>query len=89
MTALATNPPVELARYLVAGSERVLRGQRVDGVVRVTDIPATGHGRRYLVERGLTSRAELDALVNDYLDQAARWDAVPVVPAWLDTTSEA
>lgn len=89
MSALATNPPVELGRYRVGDSERVVRGQRVDGVVRVTDIPATGRGRRYLVERGLTSRAELDALVTDYLDQAARWDAVPVIPAWLDTTPEA
>ena len=62
MTALATNPPVELGRYRVGDTERVVRGQRVDGVVRVTDIPAVGHGRRYLVERGLTSRAELDAL---------------------------
>ena len=89
MTALATNPPVELARYQAAGSERVLRGQRVDGVVRVTDIPATGRGRRFLVERELTSHAELNALVADYLDQAARWNAVPVLPAWLDTTREA
>ena len=56
MTALATNPPVELGRYRVGDTERLVRGQRVDGVVRVTDIPAT---------------------------------AVPVVPAWLDTTSEA
>lgn len=89
MTALATNPPVELGRYRTNGTERVVRGQRVDGVVRVTDIPASGHGRRYLVERGLTSKAELDALVDDYLAQAARWDAVPVLPAWLDTTQEA
>ncbi len=85
MSALATNPPVELARYHAAGSERVLRGQRVDGLVRVTDIPATGRGRRYLVERELTSHAELQALIADYLDQAARWDAIPVLPAWLDT----
>ena len=89
MTALATNPPVELARYVVAGSERVLRGQRVDGVVRVTDIPATGRGRRYLVERELTTNAELQALIADYLDEAARWDAIPVLPAWLNTTREA
>ena len=84
MTALATNPPVELARYLVAAGERVLRGQRVDGVVRVTDIPAAGRGRRYLVERELTTNAELQALIADYLDEAARWDAIPVLPAWLD-----
>jgi hypothetical protein len=27
------------------------RGQRVLGVVRVTDAPADGHGRHYLIER--------------------------------------
>ena len=33
---------VELARYTVPAGERVLYGQRVDGVVRVTDVPARG-----------------------------------------------
>lgn len=90
MTARATNPPVDLARYAAEGSERVLRGQRVDGLVRITDVPATGRGRRYLVERGLTSKAELDAIVADYIDQAARWDRIPIVPAWLeDSIAEA
>jgi hypothetical protein len=62
----ATNPAVELARYRVSAGERVLKGQRVLGVVRVTDVPADGEGRRYLVERELISKAELDALVADY-----------------------
>jgi hypothetical protein len=49
-----TGHRVELARYVVSGGEeRILFGQRVDGVVRVTDVPARGHGRAYLVERGL------------------------------------
>jgi hypothetical protein len=44
---------VELARYAVPGArERVLYGQRVDGVVRVVDRPRDG-GRCYLVEREL------------------------------------
>ena len=30
---------VELARYTVTGGERILYGQRIDGVVRVTDRP--------------------------------------------------
>ncbi len=34
-------PRVELARYtLASGQQRILYGQRVDGVVRVTDVPA-------------------------------------------------
>ena len=60
--------------------ERVLYGQRVLGVVRVVDVPADGRGRRYIVERGLTSVDELDAIVADYLQQAAVWDAVPAEP---------
>ena len=62
----------ELARYTVAGAERVLYGQRVDGVVRVTDRPAQPGGRSYLVERELErdGNGALDALVVDYLAQA-------------------
>ena len=47
---------VELARYTVPAGERVLYGQRVNGVVRVTDVPARGRGRAYLVEREASSR---------------------------------
>lgn len=80
-----TNPSVELARYRISAGERVLKGQRVLGVVRVVDIPAEGHGRRYLVERELTSNDELAAIVADYLDQAARHDVVPAGRNPLDT----
>ncbi len=73
----ATNEPVELGRYTISGGERVVMGQRVLGVVRLIDVPAEGRGRRYLIERGLTSMAELEAIVADYLEQAARWDAIP------------
>ena len=76
----ATNEPVELARYRISSGERILRGQRILGVVRVSDVPADGEGRRYLVEREIGSKAELDALVADYLQQAAKWDAPPAVP---------
>ena len=43
MSTATTNPPVELARYTASCGERVIRGQRILGVVRVTDIPAAGH----------------------------------------------
>jgi hypothetical protein len=77
--------PVELGRYRTAHGERILVGQRVCGVVRVSDLPSSGRGRRYLVERELTSKAELDALVADYLAQArAHVDCPMRVPA-LDT----
>ena len=79
----ATNPRVELARYTISAGERVIYGQRVLGVVRLVDIPASGRGRRYVIERGLTSMAELEAIVADYLAQAARWDAPPAEPVCL------
>lgn len=80
----ATNERVELARYRISSGERIVCGQRVDGVVRLVDIPASERGRRYLIERGLTSMRELEAIVADYLDQASRWDAIPVEPVCLD-----
>ena len=78
-----TGARVELARYSVASGDRVLYGQRVDGVVRVTDVPQKAGGRAHLVERGLeeegpNANAALQALVADYLRQASVLDAVPM-----------
>ena len=72
-----TNARVELARYSLSAGERVIYGQRVLGVVRLVDEPADGNGRRYIIERELTVMAELEAIVADYLEQAAAWDAIP------------
>ena len=78
-----TGVRVELARYSVSAGDRVLYGQRVDGVVRVTDVPLGGGSRAYLVERGLeeegsNANAALRALIADYLRQARVLDAVPM-----------
>ena len=78
-----TGVRVELARYSVSAGERVVYGQRVDGVVRVTDVPACAGGRAYLVEReleqdGAHANAALQALVADYVREARRLDAVPM-----------
>lgn len=88
-----TGHRVELARYtLPGGDERILYGQRVDGVVRVTDVPAHGSGRAYLVERGLEQDgyAALKALTADYLQQAELFAAVPmtVCPIESETGGE-
>jgi hypothetical protein len=72
-----TNAPVELARYSLSVGERVIYGQRVLGVVRLVDVPADGNGRRFIIERELTVMAELQAIVADYLEQAAAWDVIP------------
>jgi hypothetical protein len=77
---------VELARYRITEGERVVYGQRVDGIVRVTDRPANGQGRAYLVERGLTTKSELDALVADYVRVSVRRDRPGVL---VDLDAEA
>jgi hypothetical protein len=73
-----TNERVELARYTVStAGERVIFAQRVLGVVRLVDDPVSGEGRHYVIERELTTMAELEALVDDYLRQAQAWNAIP------------
>jgi hypothetical protein len=70
---------VELARYSTSSQERVVFGQRIDGSVRVFDKPADGQGRSFLIERGLTSKTELDALVAEYVEQSVRRDEPAVL----------
>src|SRR4051812_29393959 len=80
---------VELARYAISAGERVLFGQRINGIVRVTDCPSREAGRAFLVERGLSSKAELDALVRDYIEQSQRRDEPAVlVPVGDDPTEQ-
>jgi hypothetical protein len=69
----------EIARYCISSGERVIHAQRIDGAVRLTDKPAVGGGRSYLIESGLHVMAELEAIVADYLRQAATRDTVPVL----------
>ncbi len=84
----AVGERIELARYTVPVGERVLYGQRVNGVVRVTDVPACGRGRAYLVERELEQDGydALKALVSDYLDQAELLEDVPMAVSPLTGT---
>jgi hypothetical protein len=79
---------IELARYTVPVGERVLYGQRVNGVVRVTDVPAGGRGRAYLVERELEQDGygALNAMLSDYLDQAQLLEDVPMAVSPLTGT---
>ncbi len=82
----------ELARYTIPTGERILYGQRIDGIVRVTDRPAQPPGRSYLVERGLENKAELDALIADYLTTAANVGDVPAahvpIERYLDSAAQ-
>ncbi len=71
---------VELARYRYTGGQRILYGQRVNGTVRVTDRPASGPGRSYLVECGVECDDDpaLQALLADYTEQAGSLDESPM-----------
>lgn len=77
-------PRTELARYTVPAGERVIYGQRVDGIVRLVDRPAAPGGRAYLIDRGLETKAELDALIADYLSTAQRLNAIPMSESPVD-----
>ncbi len=77
-----TGARVPLARYATSLEQRVLVGQRVDGVVRVTDEPAAGTGRRYLVESELESNAALEALISDYIAKSEKLDW-PAMHGWF------
>jgi hypothetical protein len=73
-----TGRPQRLAGYTADVGERILVGRRVDGAVRVSDVPADGHGRSYLVEPEIASMAELEALVADYQAKAEKLGYVPM-----------
>ena len=72
--------PKVLARYECDEGTRQLVGQRINGVVALSDVPAGEQGRVHLVERRLESLAELDALVADYLDKAQELGRCPLGP---------
>ena len=76
MTAVdfVTRPRVELARYLTSDGERVIYAARVGGMVVVSDWPADGPGRAFVIERGVSCERELYALVTDYVDQSVLRD---------------
>jgi hypothetical protein len=71
---------VELARYAITGATRVIYGQRIDTVVRLTDCPESGEGRPYLIERELEQDGytALKALVDDYIRYARTHDRIPM-----------
>ena len=83
----------ELARYRLPGEgERVIYAQRVNGVVRLTDRPhgpVSAERRAYLIERGLETKPELDALIADYLAQTKQLNAVPMSVIPLESYLEA
>jgi hypothetical protein len=74
----ATGEQKVLATYECDEGTRQLVGQRIDGRVALSDIPAGDEGKVYLVERHVPSERELDALVADYLALAAQLGRPPL-----------
>jgi hypothetical protein len=64
--------PRELARYTIATGERRIVGQRVLGEVCVSDHPVDAGGPILEVQRGVATKAELDALVSEYVAESKR-----------------
>lgn len=79
-TAIQTRPAelYEIGRYTVSGESRVLVGRRIEGEVFIYDYPRNGSGRRYFVESGFESKAELAVLLADYRREADRLGTCPM-----------
>lgn len=88
--SVSVGPRTELGRYRISAGERVLYGQRINGRVRLTDRPADGSGRSYLVESGLEADGlqALETLVAHYIEQAGELDRVPMSTSALRHQSE-
>ena len=73
-----TNERVELARYTVSAGERVIHGQRVLGVVRLVDEPASGDGpplrHRARADRRWPSSRRSSPTTSS---RPRRWDVIP------------
>ena len=78
--SIGARGPAELARYAVSAGERIIVGTRTGTALTVTDRPACGDGKSYLVERFADEDrdASVHALVADYLAQARELDEVPM-----------
>jgi hypothetical protein len=80
---------VELARHAVGTVTRALVGQRVSGVVRLTDIPSSEVVALISLSVALRRKAPMRiaalwALIEDYLQRAREFDAIPMEVSILD-----
>lgn len=79
-TAIQSSPAQlsVLGHYTVSDEARVLVGRRIEGKVFVYDYPGNGHGRRYFVESGFESKAELAVLIAHYRRHAEQLGTCPM-----------
>jgi hypothetical protein len=80
-----------LAAYEVGGERREVVGEREAGKPRLVDRAASGTGRRYLIEGEIAGDglAAVEALVADYVEQAAELDRIPMTASVLAQKLEA
>ena len=69
----------ELARYQLADGTRAVVAQRIDGRVAISDVPVDHAGRVYLIERHVSSQAELAGLVAAYVEHSQKAGCPAVV----------
>ena len=70
---------VELQRYQISAGERALVAQRVDGRVAIVDVPLDHDDRVYLVERHVSSQAELNGICWAYAEHSRTADRPAIV----------
>ena len=82
MTITETRPTagrtVELASYQSDTGPRRIVGQRLDGAVQLRDEPADGAGHTFVIEDRLHAKAEMDAILADYLKRAHQLGYIPM-----------
>jgi hypothetical protein len=82
-TSPTTGEPEVRATYECDEGTRQLVGQRINGRVALSDVPVSDVGKVYLVERHVTSMAELKAIEADYLALAATLGRPPLRSDWI------
>jgi hypothetical protein len=89
--ALTASRAAVLAAYEVGGERREVVGEREGGEPRLVDRPASGAGSRYLIEREIAGDglAAVEALVSDYVEQAAELGRIPMTASVLSQQLEA
>jgi hypothetical protein len=75
----------ELARYQTPAGTRAIVAQRIDGRVALSDVPvADARGRVYLIERHVTSQAELTGIVAAYVEHSQQAGCPAAIAHRLD-----
>lgn len=89
-TAVQSQPAqlYELGHYRLSEEERVLVGRQIEDAFYVYDYPRDGRGRRYFVESGFESKAELAVLLADYRRRADQLGACPMSAEGIERSFE-